>query len=225
MDQSLRLTFVFMSGLVAMATQTSPPTVDPYDLHVSAVELKEDDITKPVADIGQSLGMGISIEYVLSAETNAPPQPLRKISAAVPDGTAKQVLGRVTDLDPAYSLVRHGNMLNLVPKDVLADPAYVLNRKFSVIQIRKSSDVVDAVMQVVDQLPGKREQLAVLQLGGSLSFSEPWDTTFQNMTVREALDEIAQHRAQTQGWQLLGSGRFRYLVFHERLVPTPAQQP
>jgi hypothetical protein len=81
----------------------------------------------------------------------------------------------------------------------------------------------DAVMKMVDQLPGPREQIAVMQVGMSLNFADPWSTTLKSLTVRQVFDLIARQLGPTYGWQSSGAQDFRIVTFHEGLLPRPSR--
>jgi hypothetical protein len=84
----------------------------------------------------------------------------------------------------------------------------------------KVSDVANAAIQIVNQLPGPRQQIATLGTR-SFAFSQPLTREFHNVTVRQAFNEIARLLGPTYGWQFSGADDFRLIIFHERLAVSP----
>jgi hypothetical protein len=119
--------------------------------------------------------------------------------------------------------MRNGNMVNALPSALAKDPNYVLNRKIDEVTFRDVRQASDAVMNMVGQLPGPREQIAVLQVGVPLNFSEPWSETLKDVTLREVVNKIAQQLGPSYGWQFSGAKDFRMITFHEGLLPKPSR--
>ena len=119
-------------------------------------------------------------------------------------------------------LDRHPEIMpgNVLPRYGSRDPLYFLNRKVDRIRISGASNAQDAVFQAIAQIPGEKQQIAVLQTGSSLAFPKVWTWQSGDATVfREVLDRIAGQLGPTFGWQLSGAKDFRMLTFYAGLSP------
>ena len=211
--------FCFLWNVLLLSPQTAKLPSDPFDLHVAGVQLNDETIVSALANFTADLPIAVSVEYELASKLNASATPLQRFNASIPAGTVTEVTNRIVSLDPTFTWIRHGNVINLVPKTKISDPNYLFNRVIVSANLQSADRADAAALQVVTSLPGKREQLAILNTGGSISFPEPWTVTFSNMTVRQALDLIAQQLGGKYGWQVGGSTEFRLLTFHARLKP------
>ena len=83
---------------------------------------------------------------------------------------------------------------------------------------RRVLDPAKGLFQAVASLPPPHEQVAFMQAGGAAEFAKPWNSSFSNLTVRQILDEIAEHIGKGRGWTLSGANDFRVVQFHLALA-------
>lgn len=65
------------------------------------------------------------------------------------------------------------------------------------------------------------ENLYFLGIGGTQGFAKPWTASFRNITVRQALNRIAEQLGATYGWQIGGTANQRMIMFHYKLGVRP----
>ena len=65
-----------------------------------------------------------------------------------------------------------------------------------------------------------REQMGYTHLGGNVFFSEPWSTTFNNLTVRQIINRVTAHLGAHGGWIFYGTRDQRWFTFHHA-PPSP----
>jgi len=198
--------------------EQSRTLVDPFEMRVAGVQLRDQSIVDGVASLSQSTDIAFSIEFPLGTTIAAAAPAVKVVTATVPSGTVREVLDRLCGLDSSFTWVRFRNAANLLPRSVADDPTYVLNRKIDLLVLDGVPSAQAAVVEMVGQLPGPREQIAIMQSGAALNFARPWTVQFKNITVREFLDEIAREFGPTYGWQFGGAADFRVMTFHERLA-------
>jgi hypothetical protein len=173
--------------------------------------------------LSRRAGLAVSVEFELGTSISRPAPSLKTTTTTVGPGAVSEVLDRLCSLDPTFTWRRNGNMINVLPSALANDPRYLLNRKIDDLTFQEVREADDAVMKMVGQLPGPREQLAVLQVGVSLNFAAPWSITLRGPTIREALNQIASRLGPSYGWQLGGAQDFRIITFHEGLLPRPSR--
>ena len=194
---------------------------DPFQLHVGRIELSEQSAIDGIAVLSRRANLRVAVEFPLGVSIARPAPTLRLFNATIEAGTVAQMLDKLCSLDATFTWFRLGNVLHVLPRAVAQDPNYVFNRRVDDLSFQGVNEASDAVMKMVDQLPGPREQLAVMQVGVSLNFSQPWKARLRNMTVREVVDQIAQQVGRSYGWQLSGAQDFRIVVFQEGLLEKP----
>jgi hypothetical protein len=187
---------------------------DPFDQKVALVELREETIFDAIGRLNQSYDVAISIEGILPNQgTIANP----KFQAKIENRTVSEVLTWLCALDGRYMWVRDGTMANLFPKTLHNDSHYFFNRRLSVLKFEQVQQLDDAVLAVVHQLDDPNEHIVFLGIGGTQSFAQPWTAKFHDITVREALNRIAEHLGPTYGWQIGGTTKARIIMFHYKL--------
>src|SRR6266436_6423660 len=193
---------------------TTPAKKDPFNQVVELVELKDETIFDEIARLNQAFDISISIEGILPAKgTVANP----KFTARIEKQTITNVLSWLCALDTRYTWIRDGNMLNLFPRAFLNDKSYFFNRLLPEVRFQEIRASGDAAMEVVHQLGDPNENLYFMGIGGTQSFARPWTATFHDITVRQALNRIAQQLGPTYGWQIGGPTNQRMIMFHYKL--------
>jgi hypothetical protein len=212
---SLALAGAIICGLPCQAQAP----MDPFDVEVSRIELNNESVMNGVAKLSQQSTIRYSVEWILNEKAGQQPGPDPKHSAALEHKSLKETLDWLFSLDRRYTWVRVGTTVNVFPAALKDSAAYFPNRILPTLVFSDVTDAGAAILVTLRQLPGKHEQIAFVQAGGSDAFEKPWTETFHDVTVRQAFDKIAEHLGQTVGWQLMGSRDFRMIMFHRRLVP------
>jgi hypothetical protein len=223
---ALRITRLSLLALTlaqtAFSQQQTVAAPDPFHQQVGEIQLINQDVINGIAMLSRATGLATSVEFPLGVTISSPAPSQKTFTVNVEPGTVTEVLNRLCSLDPTFTWVRDGNRLNVLPRVLANDANYVLNRKISEAAFQNVEKASDAVMKMVGQLPGPREQIAVLQAGPPLNYSRPWTTTLKDVTVREIVDQIAAQLGPTYGWQFGGAQDFRVITFHEGLLPKPS---
>jgi hypothetical protein len=162
--------------------------------------------------------VAISIEGVLPEQGTASNP---KFRAKIEGHTVAEVLTWLCTLDPRYTWTRDGNMVNLFPRALRDDKTYFFNRALPAVHFEGVMKADAAAIDVVHQLGDPSENLICLSIGGNLSFAKPWKATFHDITVRQALNRIAQQLGPTYGWQIGGTTRQRLIVFYYKPGASP----
>ena len=81
-----------------------------------------------------------------------------------------------------------------------------------------SNDEATADLAVKDaEAVAKAEGLAGAQIGGDVSYPpEPWTISYENLTVRQALNRLVHHMGEQGSWAFTGSADFRAFAFNKQ---------
>lgn len=207
-----------IAGLRGQASATKATKEDPFNQVVQVAELKDETIFDEIARLNQAFDVSISIEGILPA-TGTVANP--KFTARIENQTVLDVLTWLCALDTRYTWARDGNMANLFPRAFLNDKNYFFNRLLAEVHFKEIRDSGVAAMEVAHQLGDPNENLYFLGIGGTQGFAKPWTAAFHNITVRQALNHIAQQLGPTYGWQIGGTANQRMIMFHYKLGARP----
>lgn len=213
------------NALVLVATivlSTSPrgraqeqiKTVAPFDRMVPTIVLKQQTMFEVFARVFESTGISVSVERVLGAEDASKMDP--EFTATLQGGKPSVVLDEVCALDGRYAWSRDENTLNVFPRRLVGDPDYAFNRRTTDFNLSEVTSPAVAAIQAANELSGPRGHLTVLDVGG-FDFPKPWTVTFKGVTLRQAMNRIAEHACSTCGWQLSGTEATPIVMFYRRL--------
>jgi len=201
--------------------QSTPVRNDPLTQVVGVVQLKDETIFDEIARLNQAFDISISIEGILpAAGTVVNP----KFSARIENQPITNILSWLCALDTRYTWTRDGSMVNIFPRAFLNDKSYFFSRLVPEIHFQEVRESGVAAMEIVHQLGDPNEQLYFMGIGGTQSFAKPWTATFHNITVRQALNRIAQQLGPTYGWQVGGTANQRMIMFHYKLGARPGSK-
>lgn len=157
---------------------------------------------------------GFGFERPLQQKSTSPPFPLRHFSLRLTRETVRQLLDALCRADPRFTWSVDGTMVNVYPRAIVGDPTYLLNRRLSALALRNVTRVEEGLFAIPQQLPPPFEQVAVAQVGGADPYPrKPWTVTFRNLTVRQAVNRLAQHGGRCAVWIFGGATDFRAFGF------------
>jgi hypothetical protein len=202
--------------LFHMPLKQTPTThvFDPFEQEVESFELRDQTIGEALGQLNQSFDISISIEGVLPEEgtvTNP------KLTASMRSVTLAEVLDQLCVLDTRYRWARDGNGANFFPKTSLSDPNYFFSRTLTDLNFHDVRRVGDAVIAIDRQSGDPSGGVIYMGIGQTQGFAEAWTASFRNLTVRQALNRIAQQLGPTYGWQIGGTTKAKLIVFHYKL--------
>ncbi len=164
-------------------------------------------------------------ESVLKAKFSNPTGPDVRFSMNVENKTVREILDALCSADHRYTWSIDDSFINVYPRTSIEDPHYLLNRKLPRLEVINITDIDQALLAIVRQLPPPLEQIAHAQLGGDASYpAGPWTAAFDNLTVREAMNHLTAHMGPRACWIFHGSLDFRAFAFFKwgfRALPTP----
>ena len=229
---SIRLTaalIVLSFGRAAeVSGQETPAPTNVFQQSVAGLSLNNQDIIDGVAMLSQNVGLAVSVEHELGATTSgAAPQP-NTFTATIGPGTVSEILDGLCALDPTFAWQRgrkygkrddrKGALVS--ERELFLKPECGMNWCFEISGTHKKRIIQDRGRVASSEGAGRCNN------GGwrvSLAFARPWSARFQNISIREALDQIARQLGPTFGWQLTGAKNFRIITFHQQLMPKPSR--
>jgi len=160
---------------------------------VPSVELSKQTVIDGVALLSQTTNhVAFAIEFPLGKTISVSAPALRKFDASIAGGTLTGSLNTLCNLDSTFSWQGISHTINMFPRALAKDPTYLLSKAIDVLELKGVADVQGAVFAVVDQAPGQKQQIAVLQSGRSLRFSKPWHASFKNISERRSIGLLSK---------------------------------
>jgi hypothetical protein len=189
------------------------------DRRVPKFEMRNGTLFDGVARLSaEPTQLAFAFEDLLTAHPHDPLPPEVPLSIHLDNGTIRELLTTMCRADGRYTWTRDGTTVNVYPKETVGGGSYLMNRRLPRLELTGVSAAEDAMFAAVTQLPPPFEQIAFAQAGGDTSFPTPWKTTFENLTLRHALNLIARNISFRGGWVLSGSRDFRTVGFHNQRI-------
>lgn len=210
------LLLVTVSGLAAQNPNR-------LTLKITSLVLNDETIFDGLAKLSQVMPIGFSVERELTSKASPQLAAVVRFSTRIDGGTLQDSLDWLCKLDPRYEWLFAGGVVNVFPRQVEHDPSYPLNRTMSFFEIKDATSASAAALEAASHA-NPPQQIAILTLGNT-DFQRASNLTFANVTLREALNRIAQTLGPTYGWQFSGTEDFHYLAFHDYLIPAPRPKP
>jgi hypothetical protein len=206
------------------APQNSPGSARPTVLaeKVLQFELVDetfiDGITK-LTRLGLSLNLGI--EKVLREKYSDASSRDVRFSLKLSNLSVQEILNSLCAYDGRYTWSTDGNSVNIYPRSVIGDESYFLNRQIDRIAMKDVPDPDEALTPLDRQLPPPREPFGYIQMGGEISYAEPWTVIFEHLTVRQFVNRVTEHLGHQSVWIFQGSGNERLFTFQRGGLTTP----
>jgi hypothetical protein len=199
---------------------STPSTDDLLSIKIRELVLEDQTVFDGLAKLNQMIPMSFAVERQLTSKESPKLPPVMRFTGHVDNVTLRGALDWLFKLDARHTWTTDNQVINVFPKYVQHDPAYPLNQQISYCELKKTPSASAAVIEAARHT-NPPEQLAVLLLG-DVEFDKPITLTLKEVTLREALNRIAQALGPAYGWQFSGTLDFRYVVFHKSLVPGPS---
>lgn len=170
----------------------------------------------------QDLPLNLGFEMILKAKYTDADPPQVRFNLRMNGATVRDVLEALCIKDGRYSWAQDGTVINVYPRTVADDPSYLLNRRVGELQLKAVSDAYEVLSPIAQSLPPPKEQIGYTHAGGEVFYSEPWTTTFDNLTVRQIINRVTSHLGPHGGWVFYGAQDLRWFTFH-KAPPSPPE--
>jgi hypothetical protein len=162
---------------------------------------------------------GFGFEKVLKERLSDPEIPNPSLSLRLQDKSIREILDALCKADPRYTWTIDGTTVDVFPRAITNDGLYLLNRKLPRFDLKNATDVDDGLLAIHRQLPPPAEQIAISQAGGADPYPpEPWTVSFENLTVRQIVNRLAEHGGRCGIWIFGGARDFRAFGFFNTLL-------
>lgn len=133
--------------------------------------------------------------------------------------TVREALDATCHSDARYTWSTDDTFVNVYPIKTISDASYLMNRKLTKLDLKELTDIQQGLLAIVNQLPPPREQVAIAQIGIGVDDTYPpqrWTTSYENLTVRQAINRLVRHMGERSFWVFTGSADFRAFAFNKK---------
>jgi hypothetical protein len=158
-------------------------------------------------------GLHLGIEEILRQSVFEAPDQSVRFSLNLEDATVGDIVEKLCQFDSRYTWSTDGSMINVYPRQIVEDPAYLLNREIERIALDNTTEPYQALTPLAKLFP--TEQIGYAGIGIAAPYPEPWSAVFERLTVRQLMNRIAEHSGPRGGWIWQGSKDQRFFWFFQ----------
>jgi len=132
----------------------------------------------------------------------------------------REIINALCDADGRYTWSEDGASVNIYPRAAKDDPSYLFDLRIEHIELSAVSDPEQALTPLSKLLP--HQQIGYFGPGlGDDTYTEPWNTVLERLTVRQFIDRIAEHMGPRTTWIWQGGKQERMFTFLKGGFNTP----
>lgn len=195
--------------------QSVPPTQSPLDVVVNRFDVTDAILREglSVLSLKQVPGLHLGFEEIIRERIQDDPRSLTShFSLHVQNKTVREILAALCDADRRYTWSEDASSVNVYPRQANADRSYLLNLRIRHIVVTETPDADQAVTALSGLFPG--QQIGYFPPGlGDNSYSSPWTATFEDLSVRQFINRIAEHMGPQTSWVWEGGRGERGFIF------------
>jgi hypothetical protein len=158
-------------------------------------------------------GLHLGVEEILRERFSDARDRSIRFSLNLEDATVRDIVEKLCQLDSRYTWSIDGSAINVHPRQIMNDSAYLLNREIETIALDNTSDPYDALTPLAKLFPA--EQIGYAGVGGGNPYPEPWSAVFERLTVRQLMNRLVEHFGPGAGWIWSGSKDQRFFFFFQ----------
>ena len=166
-----------------------------------------------------SAAFAMGFEHELKSKQTDPPIEDPRLTLHLTATTVRDALDAMCHADGRYTWSTDDVFVNVYPIKTINDASYLMNRRLEKLELKELTDIQQGLLAIVNQLPPPKEQVAIAQIGIAVEDAyppEPWTTSYENLTVRQAINRLVRHMGERSSWAFTGSTDFRAFGFDKR---------
>ena len=211
-------------SLVHEARRPETPVKVTTDESILTSEISAFNLNNETIEVGlkrlasRSAAFAMGFEHELKSKQTDPPIQDPRLTLHLTATTVREALDAMCHADGRYTWSTDGAFVNVYPIKTITDASYLMNRRLTKLDLKDLTDTQQGLLAIVNQLPPPKEQVAIAQIGvGDDSYPpEPWTTSYENLTVRQAINRLVRHMGERSSWAFTGSADFRAFAFDKR---------
>jgi len=150
-------------------------------------------------------GLHLGIEEASGEEKE---RSLSRFSLRLENKSVSQILDVLCQYDNRYQWSADGKSINVYPRNAVGDSSYLLNRRLGRIDLIGVPDPDQALTPIAKEVPSGN--FGYIQMGGDITYEAPWTITFENLTVRQFINRVAEHLGGRSSWIFQRSRDFTF---------------
>jgi hypothetical protein len=217
---------IFASAVFAITawalgqTYTSNPAKElrarlPLDFKIEHFDATDAILRDAIYELGLKNveGLHLGMEEIIREDINQDPKTVNPHFSLHFEGkTVREILDQLCRADSRYTWSIEGATVNVYPIATIGDPSYLLNLSIRRVEVKDIPDP-DQGLTPLSRL-FTQQQIGYSGPGlASNAYTESWTSAFENLTVRQFIDGLAEHMGPRTSWVWQGGHKERLFTF------------
>jgi hypothetical protein len=203
----------FLGTAQTAAENDALPSIQPLlDRRIARFDVEDGILLDGIAELSSKpIELHLGFEEIIRGDINNDRRTLNAhFSLHLKDNTTGEILDALCAKDKRYTWSLDGLSINIYPTG--EGPEYLLNLKLGHISLSKLADPDQALTPLSMLLPN--EQIGYFGPGlGDNQYAQPWTVAFEQVTVRQFINRLAEHMGPRTVWVWAGGSDERMFTF------------
>jgi len=209
------VTWLVVACVAPSCGQSVNPPHSPLDVIIDRFDVTDAILRDGLSTLSlkQVPGLHLGFEEIIRERIQDDPRSLTPhFSLHLQNKTVREILAALCDADKRYVWSEDASSVNVYPQQANAERPYLLNMHIRRIVVTEVPNANQAVTALSGFFPG--QQIGYFPTGlGDNSYSSPWTATFDDLSVRQFVNRIAEHMGPQTSWVWEGGKGERGFLF------------
>jgi len=158
-------------------------------------------------------GLHLGFEEIIRDRIQDDPRGVNvHFSLSLENKSVREIIDALCQADPRYTWSEDAPSINVYPRATPDDTSDLLNLRIGLLKISAITDPDQALTPLSKLFPN--QQVGYFGPGlGNNTYIEPWTTTFEDLTVRQFINRVAEHMGPRTSWIWQGGKGERMFTF------------
>jgi len=198
-----------------VTTARNQVTPRPKDVKIERFDLSDAILRDGVSELSLERidGLHLGFEEIIRSNIQDDPWIITPhFSLHLRNKSVGEILDALCASDLRYIWSEDGDTINVYPRAINSDPSYLLNLRIDGIVLEDKPDPDQALTPLSKLFPA--QQVGYFGPGlGDNTYPQLWTTTFEDLTVRQFVNRIAEHMGLRTAWIWQGGKGERMFTF------------
>ena len=198
-----RLVALLCAAFISHCAAEGPSDRPALDFKVPAFEITGETLAEAISKLSAKSipNLHLGLEMILKDKESERLDRSIVFSLTVRDRTLRELLDLLCSSDFRYAWSSDGESVNVYPRDRVDDSEYFLNRRIERLSVQNILDPDEVFGPLYKMFP--QEPMGYSGFGDN-AYRKPLTAVFENMTVRQLLNRVAEHLGPQSIWVMHG---------------------
>ena len=200
------------SNRIMVRVEPGSKTGPPLDETVPEFTLKDAIFVDGVSALSLKARAHIGLEEIIREKIMDPKDRRIQFSLHLENKSVREILDTLCQSDARYMWSVDGETINIYPRTASGDSSYLFNLALDEVKLDAVTDPDHALIPLARKL--RNQQIGYMGVGlGDDEYPSPWTTSFENLSVRQFTNRIAEHMGEHTSWIWQGGRDERMFTF------------